>query len=64
MNMPLNSWDRIQIERSACYIGIKLLWIVRMFLIGKKFPSGTFTTNEWHVLCHDVMDLITQDEMI
>ena len=31
---------KYEIEKSHLYIGYKLLWIIRMFLDGKKFPSG------------------------
>jgi hypothetical protein len=33
-------------------------------LLGKKVPRGIFTNNQWHVLCHDVLDFITQHDMI
>lgn len=63
-NMPANYYDRIQIERSSCYLGLKLLWSAKLYLQGKKFPRGFFSQQEWHVLCHDVIELITQDDMI
>lgn len=31
---------KYEIEKSHLYIGYKLLWIIRMFLDGKKFPNG------------------------
>lgn len=62
--LPDNSWDRIMIERSSVYLSLKLMYIVRLFLIGKKFPQGHFTTQEWQVLCHDITDLITTELMI
>ena len=34
---------RYQIEKSYLYTGYKLLWIVKMFLEGKKFPYGNLT---------------------
>jgi hypothetical protein len=41
-SMPANFFDRIQLERSSCYLGLKLLWVARLFLSGKKFPKGAF----------------------
>lgn len=51
-------------EQSAQYLGLKLIWSTRCFLLGKKFPRGHFTTSEWQTLCHDILDFITTDEMI
>ena len=31
---------KYEIEKSHLYIGYKLLWIIKMFLDGRKFPSG------------------------
>lgn len=31
---------KYEIEKSAFYIGYKLLWIIQLFLKGKKFPQG------------------------
>jgi hypothetical protein len=62
--MPANFFDRVILERSSCYLGLKLLWTARQFLVGKKFPSGIFNRNQWHVLCHDVIELITQEDFI
>lgn len=57
--MPANYYDRILLERSSCYLGLKLLASARQFLLGKKFPRGFFSTQEWHVLCHDITELLT-----
>ena len=29
---------KLEIERSSTYIGYKILWIIRLFLEGKRFP--------------------------
>ena len=31
---------KYEIEQSSFYIGYKLLWILSLFLKGKKFPQG------------------------
>ena len=31
---------KYEIEKSHLYIGYKLLWIIKMFLDGRKFPNG------------------------
>ena len=37
--------EKYSVETSNCYIGYKLLWIMNMFLDGKKFPDGTLTAD-------------------
>ena len=34
---------RVEIEKSNVYIGYKLLWVIDLFLQGKKFPNGELT---------------------
>lgn len=41
-DMPMSIPERIPLERSSTYIGVKLMWMVRQFLTGYKFPKGTF----------------------
>ena len=40
INMQANNYERIQLERSSAYQGLKLLWAIRMLLQGNKFPKG------------------------
>lgn len=58
--MPANNPKRDFIEKSSTYLGYKLLWAARLFLIGKKFPKGTFEMAVWNAVTHDVCELITQ----
>ena len=32
---------KYEIEKSKCYIGYKLLWIIKMYLEGRQFPYGS-----------------------
>lgn len=34
-------------ERSAAYIGYKLLWAIRLTLLGKRFPKGHYEMSLW-----------------
>lgn len=63
-NMPANMSKRELIEHSSSYLGYKLLWAIRLFLLGKKFPKGTFEMNVWNAITHDVCELITQEDFI
>jgi len=62
--MPANMPKREFIEKSSAYLGYKLLWAARLFLLGKKFPKGTFEMIVWNAVTHDVTELITQTEFI
>ena len=62
--MPANLPARVAIEQSSCYVGYKLLWAIRMLLLGKKFPKGHFDQNTWHDLTHEVLDIITNPDFV
>jgi len=34
---------KYEIEKSSCYIGYKLLWIIRQFLAGRQVPYGSLS---------------------
>ena len=34
----MTKWEKLEIEHSQTYIGYKLMWVMKMFLEGKKFP--------------------------
>lgn len=59
--MPATNPKRDAIEKSSTYLGYKLLWATRLFLIGKKFPKGTFEQHVWNAVVHDVCEQITQE---
>ena len=40
--MPANLPKRETFEKSAIYCGYKLLWVIRLILLGKRFPKGHF----------------------
>jgi hypothetical protein len=41
--MNANNEEKYRIQKSYVYIGYKFLWIVQMFLEGKRFPYGELT---------------------
>jgi hypothetical protein len=45
VNIPANSSERLPLERSAIYIGLKLIWATKLFIKGNKFPKGKFDKN-------------------
>lgn len=64
VNIPANFPERVPLERSALYLGLKLLWATRLFIEGKKFPKGHFIKSQWATICHDVLLQITQPEFM
>lgn len=63
-NMPANMSKRELLEKSSTYLGYKLLWAARLFLLGKKFPKGTFEMHVWNAVTHDISNLITREDFI
>eukprot|EP00351_Strombidinopsis_sp_SopsisLIS2011_P002261 CAMPEP_0116887530 /NCGR_PEP_ID=MMETSP0463-20121206/22066_1 /TAXON_ID=181622 /ORGANISM="Strombidinopsis sp, Strain SopsisLIS2011" /LENGTH=75 /DNA_ID=CAMNT_0004550415 /DNA_START=2225 /DNA_END=2452 /DNA_ORIENTATION=+ len=41
----VDSNKKNEIEKSRVYIGYKLIWIIKMFLEGRKFPFGVLDEN-------------------
>ena len=52
---------KYEIEQSSIYIGYKLLWILSLFLKGKKFPSGDLDEEQFltHVL--NIVDFVVDE---
>lgn len=40
VDMPFNYPERIPLEKSSKYIGLKILWASKIFLLGQKFPKN------------------------
>ena len=55
---------RENIEKSAIYIGYKLLWVIRLTLLGKRFPTGYFEQRLWENVVHEILDLITNEDFM
>ena len=52
---------KYEIEQSSVYIGYKLLWILSLFLKGKKFPTGDLDEQQFlaHVL--NIVDFVIDE---
>lgn len=55
---------RVEIEKSNVYIGYKLLWVIDMFLQGKKFPNSQLTDLQWRCYIYDIVVFISVDEYL
>ena len=51
--------SKLELERSKTYVGYKLMWVMRMFLQGKKFPAGTLSSFKWRMYVFDIVRFIT-----
>jgi len=43
----VDSKQKYEIEKSRCYIGYKLLWILKMYLDGRQFPYGSLSNEQY-----------------
>ena len=51
-------------EKSAAYVGYKLLWVIRLTLLGKRFPKGHYEMKLWKDIVHEVLDIMTQEDFM
>lgn len=56
----LTAEDDNQTKQSKEYIGLKLIWFLRLFIEGKKFPRGSYPPNETPVLVNLLLHFLTQ----
>lgn len=56
--------DKYQMEKSYAYIGYKFLWIIQMFLDGKRFPYGDLTEAQWRQHVVDIVNFVSTDEYL
>jgi hypothetical protein len=62
--MPLSDPERAELEKCSTYVGLKLLWATKLFLLGQKFPKNMFKRIEWRLLVHDIADAMTKSDCI
>lgn len=56
--------DKLQIERSQTYLGYKILWIINLFIDGRKFPSGSIREQKWRSYIHDIIEFLSNQEYL
>jgi hypothetical protein len=59
VDLPINSPQRTTIEKSQIYLGYKILWVVKLFLSGKKFPQGNIRDKKWRTYIHDIVEFVS-----
>jgi hypothetical protein len=50
-----NKEEKRAAEKSHKYIGYKLLWVLKLFLNGRKYPQGYFREKKWRTYIHDIV---------
>lgn len=64
----MESSRKYEIEKSRCYIGYKLFWIIKIFLDGKMYPTGYLTQEKHRIHVYDIVNFVTidyvQDELL
>lgn len=62
--LDYDSADKKEIEKSSLYIGYKILWAIRLFIDGKKFPQGNIRERKWRSYIHDVIQFLSTQEYL
>jgi len=60
----VESSTKYEIEKSCTYIGYKLLWIIKLFIDGKMYPSGYLQAEKHRFHVYDIMTFITNDYIL
>jgi len=60
----MESKRKYDCERSHCYLGYKLLWIMQTFLEGRQFPYGSLSQERWECYVFHIASLVTQSDFI
>ena len=55
---------KYEIEQSAIYIGYKLLWILSLFLRGKKFPSGELDEDQYFAHILNIVEFVVNEQTL
>jgi len=55
---------KLEIEHSKTYIGYKLLWVISLFIEGKKFPSGSLSSFKWRCYIYDIVRFLTNERFL
>tara|TARA_B110000285_G_C15090668_1_gene598892 strand:+ start:859 stop:1296 length:438 start_codon:yes stop_codon:yes gene_type:complete len=60
----VDSKIKYQIEKSKCYIGYKLLWIMKMYLEGRSFPYGSLQHEKFEQYSIQISKLVMNNQFI
>ena len=55
---------KLEIEHSRTYIGYKLLWVISLFMEGKKFPTGSLSSFKWRCFIYDIVRFLTNEKFL
>ncbi len=49
---------KFEIEKSKAYLGYKMLWIIKMFIEGISFPTGSLSADKHRQHLYDIVNFI------
>lgn len=46
------------------YLGYKLMWVLQLFINGKKFPQGYIQEPKWRAYVHDIISFLSSPQIL
>lgn len=59
-----DSIERLKAEKSALYLGYKLLWVIRLLINGKRFPQGKIETKRWDLYVIELANRLSKEDIM
>jgi hypothetical protein len=63
-DLPPDSIERLKTEKSALYLGYKLLWVIRLLINGKRFPQGTIEEKRWNLYVIELANRLSKEDIM
>ena len=51
--------ERLAAEKSQFYLGYKIMWTIRLFFNGRRYPNGIMPENKWRSYVIELVKLIS-----
>jgi len=64
IDLSPDSIERLKTEKSALYLGYKLLWVIRLLINGKRFPQGTIETKRWNLYVVELANRLSKEDIM
>ncbi len=55
---------KYEFEKSYCYIGYKLLWVMKLFLEGRQVPYGSLSIDKWEQQTLIIANQVMKEEFL
>jgi hypothetical protein len=64
IDLSPDSIERLKTEKSALYLGYKLLWVIRLLINGKRFPTGTIEAKRWNLYVIELANRLSKEDIM